>query len=943
MTGGTKLADAYVQIIPVSEGITNRIQSLFRNLPGEGDKAGGRTGEAFASKLKTTIAAAGIGTAVSKVMAGAFSEGAALEQSLGGVETLFKENADEIVEYANKAYKTAGVSANEYMQQVTSFSATLLQGLGGDTEKAVKYADMAMVDMSDNSNKFGSDMQSVQAAYQGFAKDNYTMLDNLKLGYGGTQTEMARLINDSGVLGDSIEVTADTVKDVPFDKVIEAIHVIQENLDITGTTSKEASSTFSGSFASMRAAAKNVLGVLTAGGDIDRAFDGLTDSAGDFAENFLRMAGTMGDQIKELTWDKFIGETSAAKTAIEMLAAAAGIFITVYKLTPILQSMRLMNVEHAIAAAKEFIKTKAVEATNFQLSTQASLALKAAGAIGAAVVVGNLLKSAIDKAAESIDVTESSIVDLSEGVKEFSDKCLDTKSSVEALHGEIADSYGDNRKQADSYRTLNDRLKELNDTENKSAGEKAEMQAIVDQLNGDIDGLNLTIDEQTGSLENNADAVSDMVSAYADMQDTKGLQDKLADATRNQADAQNAYDEALERYKKAKEDGMTGDDITALAESLINSRSALMTANDDLATVRKSIDDANEAQQRFADAYAETSGSMNRLSDETLGKVNEVCEKYAESYQTQHDLVFGQMDLLDEFCGKSNVTSEDLIKNLDENIEGFTGWENNLGKLKKKVAEGIISQDFYDNLEEMGPKGAGYANAFVNMTDEELKQYSVKSKGIFDEMNDYVDRSMSGMRDDSAQMLENLIDLPEENSYSMKAAYTMLGNYATEGYAEGIRSGSENMNEAVRQAIGDAVRTAMEAQDSHSPSKAFKKLGVYAGEGYALGIADETDLAVQASENMVRSAIRSANMVDDRIAVSAFRSHAAAQAFPDTANTGMRSAIMNALAEYTSVGSGRSTKQPLNVNVIMDKKVIGKAAVDDINNMTRLNGKSPLI
>lgn len=279
MAEGTQLGKAYVQIIPSAKGISGAIKSALGNAP---DQAGAATGQSMGSslvgKLKAVIAAAGIGAAFSK----ALTEGAALEQSIGGVETLFKDSADTIKQYAAEAYKTAGVSANSYMEQVTSFSATLLQGLGGDTQAAAQYANQAIVQMSDNANKFGTDIASIQYAYQGFAKDNYTMLDNLKLGYGGTQSEMARLINDSGVLGDSIEVTAQTVNDVPFDKIIEAIGVIQDNLGITGTTANEAATTLSGSLASVKAAFSNVLGNLTLGQDITPALNGLADTVTTF-------------------------------------------------------------------------------------------------------------------------------------------------------------------------------------------------------------------------------------------------------------------------------------------------------------------------------------------------------------------------------------------------------------------------------------------------------------------------------------------------------------------------------------------------------------------------------------------------------------------------------------------------------------------------------------
>lgn len=285
MAEGTELGKAYVQIIPSAKGISGKIKEALGDAPAQtGESAGQSLGSRLVSTFKKVIAAAGIGAAISK----AVTEGAALEQSIGGVETLFKDSADTIKQYAAVAYKTAGVSANDYMEQVTSFSATLLQGLGGDTAAAAKYANQAIIQMSDNANKMGTDMSAIQYAYQGFAKDNYTMLDNLKLGYGGTQAEMARLINDSGVLGDSVKVTADTVKDVPFNSIIDAIQVIQDNLGLTGTTAKEAATTISGSMASVKAAFSNVLAELTLGQDIQPALNGLADTVTTFfVDNLL--------------------------------------------------------------------------------------------------------------------------------------------------------------------------------------------------------------------------------------------------------------------------------------------------------------------------------------------------------------------------------------------------------------------------------------------------------------------------------------------------------------------------------------------------------------------------------------------------------------------------------------------------------------------------------
>lgn len=233
---------------------------------------------------------------------------ASLEQAVGGIETLFKGSANTVIKNSESAYKRAGISGVKYMEQVTSFSATLLQGLGGDTVQASKYADMAIVDMSDNANKFGTNITDIQNAYQGFAKDNYTMLDNLKLGYGGTQEEMARLVNESGVMGKSFKATAQNVKDIPFDKLIQAIHVTQERLGVTGTTAKEASQTVSGSFEAMKASAQNlVAGLGQKNADIKGLMQNLKDTIITFKNNIVRVLGTIWDNLPLSPFQKWIG------------------------------------------------------------------------------------------------------------------------------------------------------------------------------------------------------------------------------------------------------------------------------------------------------------------------------------------------------------------------------------------------------------------------------------------------------------------------------------------------------------------------------------------------------------------------------------------------------------------------------------------------------------
>lgn len=295
---GTELAKAYVQIIPSADGIKGKLSNaLGGEASSAGDSAGKVAGTSLGASIKKMIAAAGIGAALKSTI----TEGANLQQSLGGIETLFKDSADKVIKNAQNAYLTAGLSANDYMETVTSFSASLLQGLAGDTNKAADVADMALTDMADNANKMGTSMDLIQNAYQGFAKQNYTMLDNLKLGYGGTKTEMERLLADATKIT-GIKYNLDNLSDV-----YEAIHVIQGELDITGTTSKEAASTLTGSFASMKSALSNVLGSLSLGEDIKPAMNGLLNSVKTFLfNNLIPMVGNILKGLVEYIADTVV-------------------------------------------------------------------------------------------------------------------------------------------------------------------------------------------------------------------------------------------------------------------------------------------------------------------------------------------------------------------------------------------------------------------------------------------------------------------------------------------------------------------------------------------------------------------------------------------------------------------------------------------------------------
>ena len=270
---------------------------------------GGKLKSGLSTAAKVGAAAVGAaGTAVVAIGKQAVEQYAEYEQLVGGVETLFKQSADTVMGYAENAYKTAGMSANEYMETVTSFSASLLQSLDGDTNAAAEKANLAITDMSDNANKMGTSMESIQNAYQGFAKQNYTMLDNLKIGYGGTKEEMQRLLEDAEKIS-GVEYDISSYADI-----VDAIHVVQTEMGITGTTAEEASTTVQGSISSMKSAYENfVTGLGDQNADIAELSTQLLESAEVVAgnllpviENILSSIGTMMQEKGPEMIEKFV-------------------------------------------------------------------------------------------------------------------------------------------------------------------------------------------------------------------------------------------------------------------------------------------------------------------------------------------------------------------------------------------------------------------------------------------------------------------------------------------------------------------------------------------------------------------------------------------------------------------------------------------------------------
>lgn len=330
---GKVVIDVNLNEAPAERGIKNLGGSLKSGL-----------GKAAGVAIKGTAVAIGaVGTAIGTLTKKSYDAYSSYEQLVGGVDTLFKKSSQRVQKYADEAYKTAGLSANEYMDTVTSFSASLLQGLKGNTKEAADKANMAIIDMSDNANKMGTDMQMIQNAYQGFAKQNYTMLDNLKLGYGGTAAEMARLVKDSGVLGKEGEkLTAKNLNEkVSFDQMVDAIHKVQTEMGITGTTSLEAATTLEGSFNSMKSAWENFTIALGTGDDAKvketldlfvKSFQTLASNAIPRIKTIIESIGTVISQyLPELIQSALTYITSSLPNVIETLLELTGNIVSALK------------------------------------------------------------------------------------------------------------------------------------------------------------------------------------------------------------------------------------------------------------------------------------------------------------------------------------------------------------------------------------------------------------------------------------------------------------------------------------------------------------------------------------------------------------------------------------------------------------------------------------
>ena len=499
-------------------------------------------------KVAGRIGLASVG-AITKISKSALDAYANYEQLVGGVDKLFGKSSSTIIKNANKAYRTAGVSANKYMEQATSFSASLISSLNGDTQKAAKITDMAIRDMSDNVNVFGSNMEDIQRAYQGFAKQNYTMLDNLKLGYGGTKTEMERLLKD-----------AEKISGVKYDisnlsDVYEAIHVIQKEMNITGTTAKEAADTIEGSVNTMKSAWENWLTAIGSGSekDIQRTTKALTKSISNVGKNALPVIKNVLKSMK--------GLVAFASTAFGVKLVSKIILAT--------NNLKKFKAATDGASAMSGVFSGKLKASDAILGSTGNKVGKLASNFKFLGVQGAAAAGALGTLVGALALTAYGI---SEAYKSTHKHRLETEEMIKSNQRSI-DNVAAVAREAENYA---DKLTALNNKQNKTKQDIDLMAEYVKKLNELYPDLNLKIDKHTGKITADGKEINDLnkylerniellkQQAEADVYKKnykKAIEKKVEDESKMPEVKQN-YDEAKNAYNQAKKSGYVSPQVS---------------------------------------------------------------------------------------------------------------------------------------------------------------------------------------------------------------------------------------------------------------------------------------------------------------------------------------------------------------------------------------------
>lgn len=845
----------------------------------------GKIGSAVNTAVKASAAAVGAASAgVAALGTACINAYADYEQLVGGVETLFKDSADTIQTYADNAYKTAGLSANEYMETVTSFSASLLQSLDGDTEKAAAAADLAITDMADNANKMGTAMESIQNAYQGFAKQNYTMLDNLKLGYGGTKEEMQRLLADAEKLS-GVKYDLSSYADI-----VEAIHVIQTEMGITGTTAKEASTTIQGSVASMKAAWANLMvGMADDTQNFDMLLSNFIESIGTVADNLLPRIGVVIEGMGKLVAGLAPEIASALPTLTNELLPNL-VELGVQSISALVQGIQ-ENGDSLAAGALSIVGTLAegiAELLPMVADTAASLAVSLADGLTESLpniipvaieTISTLVENLTENANTVIDAGIQIILALGEGLIAALPQLIET---VPQIVINIANVINEN-----APRLIKTAL------------------YLIGQL---AIGLIKAIPTLIANIPQIIHAIVEAFMAFQWLNLGKQLIDGVANGVKKAGEsmataAKNTFSKfksklagvevasELKNIGKHIIDGVVG----GIKNSLSRIANVAGKIKDTLLSKLKGLFKIASPSKLMKEEVGAYIGEGIAVGIEESGQMavdaaEDVADKIADTLTQKRDSLQSKLaDYGDLFERVKTEDGKELFQlgNLKDDIKQLEKYGDALDKLKEKG----ISDSLMSEIAGMGVGDAlDYMNKLLSMSDTKLDEYvslfeqkqqmaqgvaEKFYKGEFDALEKAytgqlpeflagvktelsnvgtaVSESMQAVSTEGvsegiaeqqpivAEQAKQLTETAKEEIAGYQTDFKAVGESLMEGVAKGVRDGQSGVVNAVAKALQAAVRAAKKEMDINSPSRVMAKIGDYMAQGVGVGWSDRMD------------------------------------------------------------------------------------------------------
>lgn len=848
-------------MFPTEVGLLAEDGSVVIKIKGDDSpfqKVLGKIGSAVNAAVKASAAAVGAASAgVAALGTACINAYADYEQLVGGVETLFKDSADTIQTYADNAYKTAGLSANEYMETVTSFSASLLQSLDGDTEKAAAAADLAITDMADNANKMGTAMESIQNAYQGFAKQNYTMLDNLKLGYGGTKEEMQRLLADAEKLS-GVKYDLSSYADI-----VEAIHVIQTEMGITGTTAKEASTTIQGSVASMKAAWANLMvGMADDTQNFDMLLSNFIESIGTVADNLLPRIGIVIEGMGKLVAGLAPEIASALPTLTNELLPNL-VELGVQSISALVQGIQ-ENGDSLAAGALSIVGTLAegiAELLPMVADTAASLAVSLADGLTESLpniipiaieTISTLVENLTENANTVIDAGIQIILALGEGLIAALPQLIET---IPQIVINIANVINDN-----APRLIKTAL------------------YLIGQL---AIGLIKAIPTLIANIPQIIHAIVEAFMAFQWLNLGKQLIEGVANGVKKAGESMaTAAKNTFSKFKSKLAGVEVASELKNIGKHIIDGIvGGIKNSLSKIANIAGKIKDTLLSKLKGLFKIASPSKLMKEEVGAYIGEgiavgieesgqmavdaAEDVADKIADTLTQKRDSL--QSKLADYGELFERVKTEDgkelfQLGNLKDDIKQLEKYGDALDKLKEKG----ISDSLMSEIAGMGVGDAlDYMNKLLSMSDTKLDEYvslfeqkqqmaqaaASRFYGIGAEVSESmqavsaegVSEGIAEQQPLVAEQAKQLTETAKEEIAGYQTDFKAVGESLMEGVAKGVRDGQSGVVNAVAKALQAAVRAAKKEMDINSPSRVMAKIGDYMAQGVGVGWSDRMD------------------------------------------------------------------------------------------------------